>query len=331
MTTNVFPDTETVRTALALATRAPSVHNTQPWRWRVGTTSLHLRAEPSLRLRHTDPDSRDLLISCGAALNHCVLALAALGWHSRIHRFPDPTDPWHLASIAVEASRASEADVALAAAIPRRRTDRRVFGPWPVAPGDVALMGSRAARIGVTMRRVQPAAGLKAMLARAIREHVDDVDYLAELAVWSGRHGSTAGVPARSTPDSQPAASVPGRLFAGASLAQPPNADVADDNGILLALGTAEDDALARLRAGEATSLLLLTATALGMATCPVTEVLEVGATRDAVRAEVFGVDAFPQMLVRVGWAAVNADPLPSTPRRALSDVVAKLDGSPFG
>jgi len=165
-----------------------------------------------------------------AALNHCVLALAALGWHSRIQRFPDRTDPWHLASIAVEPSRPSEADVALAAAITRRRTDRRVFGPWPVAPGDVALMVNRAARMGVTMRWVQPAAALKAMLARAIREHVDDVDYLAELAVWSGR------------------------LFAGASLAQPPNADVADDNGMLLALGTASDDALARLRAGEATA-----------------------------------------------------------------------------
>jgi nitroreductase len=331
MTTNVFPDAETVRTALALATRAPSVHNTQPWRWRVGATSLHLRAEPSLQLRHTDPDSRDLLISCGAVLHHCAVALEALGWHSRIQRFPDPTDPWHLASIEVEPAQASQADVALAAAIPRRRTDRRVYGPWPVAPGDVALMGSRAARMGVTMRRVQPAAGLKTILARAIREHVDDVDYLTELTVWSGRHASTAGVPAGSTPEPPPTASVPGRFFAGPSLAQPPNADVADDNGILLALGTAEDDAPARLRAGEATSLLLLTATALGMATCPVTEVLEVGATRDAVRTEVFGVDAFPQMLIRVGWAAANADPLPSTPRRALSDVVETLDGSPFG
>ena len=64
----------------------------------------------------------------------------------------------------------------------------------------------------------------------------------------------------------------------------------------------------------------------------------ELGSLASAMRSEglfdmraVFGVDAFPQMLVRVGWAAVNADPLPSTPRRALSDVVAKLDGSPFG
>lgn len=55
-----------------LAGRAPSVHNTQPWMWRVGEHSLHLYANWDLNLPHTDPDARDLMVSCGAALNHCV-------------------------------------------------------------------------------------------------------------------------------------------------------------------------------------------------------------------------------------------------------------------
>src|SRR5581483_8717217 len=54
-----FPDVETVRSALALAGRAPSVHNSQPWRWRVGEQSLHLYADPDLHLTHIDPDGRD--------------------------------------------------------------------------------------------------------------------------------------------------------------------------------------------------------------------------------------------------------------------------------
>lgn len=62
-----FPDRETVQTVLSLATRAPSVHNTQPWRWRVGSQSLHLYADRGLRLPSTDPDSRDLFLSCGGA------------------------------------------------------------------------------------------------------------------------------------------------------------------------------------------------------------------------------------------------------------------------
>ena len=75
-----FPDAATMRTALALAIRAPSVHNIQPWQWRVGVDSLHLYADPTRHLVHTDPDGRDLMVSCGAALHHCAVALAALGW-----------------------------------------------------------------------------------------------------------------------------------------------------------------------------------------------------------------------------------------------------------
>jgi hypothetical protein len=93
--------------------------------------------------------------------------------------------------------------------------------------------------------------------------------------------------------------------------AQPPDASGGADSAALLALGTAEDDATARLRAGEATSLVLVTATALGMATCPMTEPLELTATRDAIHTEVFGLDAFPQMLIRVGPRLSAAPPQP--------------------
>jgi nitroreductase len=325
-----FLENATVSTALTLATRAPSVHNVQPWEWRVDAESLHLYADPKRRLVHTDPDGRDMVVSCGAALNHCVVALAALGWQSRIHRFPDSAEPSHLASIEVQSHTAGEVDIALAAAIPRRRTDRRHFSQWPVSHGDIALMGARAARMGVTMRRVESSAEVRAALAQSARRHATDPEYLKELTVWSGRYASTAGVPARNAPESNPTSPIPGRVFAGTALAQPLNAAAADDNGVLLALGTSDDDALAQLRAGEATSLVLLTATALGLASCPVTEPLEFSETRDAIRADAFGDEHFPQMLVRVGWAPVNADPLPSTPRRPLGEVVSRLDGKQF-
>lgn len=324
-----FPDAETLRSALMLTVRAPSVHNSQPWRWTVGERSLHLFADRERQLPHTDPDSRDLMLSCGAALNHCVVALAALDWAAKVHRFPNPAEPDHLASIELHRQHAADSDIALAAAIPRRRTDRRNYSPWPVAQGDLALMGARAARAGVTMRRIDDLTKLKQIVADAAWRHADDYAYSAELAAWSGRYASNAGVPARSTPEPDAAAVIPARWFAGSALAQPPNADAAEDNGVVVALGTAADDDLSRLRAGEATSLVLLTATALGLASCPLTEPLEIGDTREAVRTEVLGGEGYPQMLLRLGWAPVNSDPLPATPRRDLSEVVARLDNSP--
>jgi hypothetical protein len=141
-----FPDLETLQSALSLVVRASSVHNSQPWRWRVGEHSLHLYANPDLHLPHTDPDTRDLMLSCGAALNHCVVALAALGWQSKIHRLANPAEPHHLAATELHRYPANEVDITLAAAIPRRRTDRRHYSSWPVPQGDIAVMGARAAR-----------------------------------------------------------------------------------------------------------------------------------------------------------------------------------------
>jgi len=324
-----FPDAETLRSALALATRAPSVHNSQPWRWRVGEHSLHLYSDPDLHLPHTDPDTRDLLLSCGTSLNHCVVAFAALGWQSKIHRMPNPDEPHHLAAIELHRYAANDVDITLAAAIPRRRTDRRHYSPWPVPKGDLALMAARAARAGVTLRRVDELDSLKTLVSQAAMRHALDHGYLAELATWSGRYGAAAGVPAQYAGKSDPTAAIPARAFAGAVLAQTPDVDPAEDNAVVIALGTAADDDVSRLRAGEATSLVLLTATALGLASCPITEPLEIPETRAAVRADVFGADEYPQMLLRLGWAPVNADPLSSTPRRALAEVVARLDGSP--
>lgn len=316
-----FPDPATLRGALTMAIQAPSFHNSQPWRWRVGLDRLDLYADSSRQLRHADPDRRNLLVSCGAALHHCVVALAAMGWAAKVERLPDPADPDHLAVITAAEQPAGELDFVLAAAIGRRRTDRRTYSSWPVPWGDIALMGARAARAGVMLRRIEAIPRLSAVVAESVSRHAADIGYLAELGAWSGRRGSVSGVPARNSPVPQSSSAIPARAFAVPALDQPLDASPADDNGVVVALGTGTDDDLDRLRAGEVTSLVLLSATAMGLATCPVTEPLEISETREAVRTDVFGATGYPQMLMRVGWAPVHADPLPATPRRPLADV----------
>lgn len=327
-TDSEFPDAGTLRAVLALANHAPSVHNSQPWRWRIGSDSLHLYADPTRHLPHTDPDRRGLLLSCGAALHHCTVALAAAGWHAKIRRMCDLGDRNHLADIELVRQTPGELEVMLSAAIPDRRTDRRTYSSWPVPWGDIALMGARAARAGVMLRQIDLLPRFNAIVAESVARHASDPEYLAELSAWSGRHGSVAGVPASNTPGPEPAARIPARVFASPALRQPAQTPPEQDNAVVIALGTEADDDLSRLRAGEATSLVLLSATAMGLASCPVSEPLEIPETREAVRSDVFGDSGYPQMLIRVGWAAVNADPLPATPRRPLHEVADFSDHS---
>jgi len=265
-----FPDAGTIREVLDLATRAPSVRNSQPWHWHIGSGGVDLYADPGLLPPRNDPDRRHLLLSCGAALHHCAVAWAAMGWRAVVHRLPDPARRDHLAAVGLVRQTPGELDVTLAAAIARRRTDHRTYGSWPVPWGDIALMGARAARAGVMLRQI-------------------DTDRTA--AAVAGPPPSQSGHGSRK------------------------------DSAVVIALGTQTDDDLARLRAGEATSLVLLSATAMGLASCPVTETLEAPETRAAFGADVFGTSGYPQNVVRMGWAAVDADPLPPSPRRPLPEV----------
>ena len=69
MTDTLAVPTAAVRRIVEGATRAPSVHNTQPWLWRAHAHTLDLYADRSRRLGATDPEGRNLVISCGAALH----------------------------------------------------------------------------------------------------------------------------------------------------------------------------------------------------------------------------------------------------------------------
>ena len=272
-----IPDEGTIHTAMSLAARAPSFHDCQPWLWRLANDGLHLYADTDQRGAETDMESRNVLLSCGASLHHCVVALAALGWRAKIRWLPDAAEPEHLAALELNPHPASALDVMLASAIPRQRDDWRQYSSWAVSAADIALIGARAAGVGVTTRRVETLSEVQHVVAQAVSRHA---------------MGS-----AEATRDERDV------TFA--------ESQAAEDYGVVLALGTRDDTRLARLRAGQAMSLALLSATALGLATCLITEPLASAETRDALHDNLFNIVGFPQILLRIGWPPVGADPLP--------------------
>jgi nitroreductase len=314
-----FPDDAAIQAALELAVRAPSVHNSQPWRFRVGARNIRLHADPSRRLTATDPDGRDLLISCGAALHHLRVALAALGWLPLTDRLPQPADPDHLATIEPLSRTATHAGVALAASIPRRRTDRRGYTPRAIPASGLGELTRAAAAEGAALRAIGPGAArtrLVSTIAEADQLQRTDPSYVYELARWTGRR-TVDGIP--TTSHGYP--ELPGRQFSPGRLHGPAAGSEQDAGGTLLVLGTTDDDRMSRLRAGEATSAVLLAATRIGLATCPLTQPLEIPATRESLRAEILHDLMIPQMVIRVGWPPAGPNPTPVTGRRQVVDV----------
>ncbi|SEO83340.1 Acg family FMN-binding oxidoreductase [Trujillonella endophytica] len=321
-------DRPTARAAVALANRAPSVHNSQPWRWRIGPSSVHLFADPDRALPLTDPEGRGLLVSCGAALHHLRVALLAAGLGGPVHRLPDPAHPRHLASIEPSPAEPTPDDLGLARAIETRRSDRRVFSTWPVPPEFLDDLVRAAAGEGAALVVLDPGRRWEAarLIERAAVEQALTPGLAQEVALWTGRaRGAPDGVPAANVPGDGTAA-VPVRHFAGREMDQSELGHEEADGTELAVLVTDGDTPEDRLRAGEALSAVLLRATATGLATDPISQPLEVEATRDRLAADCLPSGRHPQVLLRLGWAPVSATPVPATGRRPVDETIDPFD-----
>ena len=127
-------DRSTVEAALAVAVRAPSIHNTQPWAWRLDRYGLTLLADRSRQLAVADPDGHSMLVSCGAALHLTELGLRAAGWRVETSLLPDPGNPDVLAHFRPLAREDPDETVLAAAdAALQRRSDRRPFAAQNVS------------------------------------------------------------------------------------------------------------------------------------------------------------------------------------------------------
>jgi nitroreductase len=333
---------EQVHAAVEAAGLAPSVHNSQPWAWRLRNDTLELSADLSRAVPVLDPDHRQLLVSCGAALLAGWLSLRAAGLDVEVAELPDGPDiaTGRLATLRVFGHRApSEEETRLAEAIRRRHTDRRPFEPGEVPAEQIRALRRAAEAEGCWLT---PLTGedarveLAVLLARADWLEQHDPAYQAELATWSRADPeATDGIPqaviagATSAPR---ASEFPLRDFTGGT--RPAGEDAAQAGGAagaqverpdVLVLGTDADGPADRLRAGRALERVLLSATAAGLATSPLGQAVDIEATRALVRSATGGT-GHTQMIMRVGFPNRSEAPLPPTRRRPVSDVLGGFD-----
>lgn len=316
-----MPRTTALRRAAVQAVRAPSVHNTQPWRFHLTPRALEVHADWTRRLPLVDARGRQLVISGGCALLNARAALAAEGHATRVERFPDPSRPGLLARVTLLDSdgAAPEADLApLDAAVAERRTNRSRFLEGEV-PAELLAELVRSARAEGAALVVLTEAQRRA--AARLSRRADEISdgrpgFRAELAT-----AIAARRPLGSSEEPEDGGSGPDRGHRGPETLGtgflPEYESVTA--GALLVLATRHDTPLEWLRTGEAMERVLLELTLAGHVASSLMRVTEVRETNDQLRTEL-GVALHPQGLLRAGLAG----PVPATRRRRLADVLSE-------
>jgi nitroreductase len=310
--------------AARAAQHAPSVFNTQPWSWRITGDTMELFADSGRQLDAVDKEGRLLLLSCGAALHHARVALAAAGFSVSVSRTPDPSRSL-LATLRVEGP-AEPALTDLAAAIPRRHSDRRAFGDRPVSDEELTTLRRLVEAEGAYLHLVRPEQVTELAISTELAGNAerDDPAYRAELDRWTNRPDFTGdGVPP-ATAVEQDLRRVPVRDFDPAGDAALPSGDAHDQGTAYVVLFGHSDTPVELLQGGEALSALLLRATADGLATSLISDAIEVEWPRHLVRGLIAGIGE-PYLVVRLGYLP-EVPPPPPTPRRDPRDVITIVE-----
>ncbi len=317
--------------AVEVAVRAPSMHNSQPWRFRLGPAHLDVLVDPGRRLPVADLSGWASRIGCGAALFNLRLALAVHGSPATVRLQPDPDVPELLARLTPGPPRRPTPDeVRLYRAITHRRSNRMPFldKSVPIDTRTELKSAAHAENGWLDLLLGPTAVELTAEMVRAAdRALRRDDGYQAELAAWTRRDSSaTDGVPsAAGGPAPAPHELLARRDFGGREPAggtdsgghEPAGGTDFEREPLLAVLGTAGDWGADQVQAGQVLQRVLLTATDLGLAASMFSQPIEVPGIREQLRIAL-GRQAPPQMLLRFGYA-ISA---PRSRRRPVSDVL---------
>ena len=314
-----FYDESDLRRAAAAAVRAPSLHNSQPWLFRLRDGGIEVLADRARQLTVADGGGWATRIAGGAATFNARLALAGQGRPAAVVLRPYGAGSDVLARLTPGPRRPpTYLEQDLLHAVSRRYSNRRPFWPDPV-PSEVRVRLIEAARaegawldLLVGMTALSGFAEVARSADRVLRR---DFRYQAELTGWVQADGALDGVPVTAgAPAPEPQDLLPQRSFGERRRA--PGRDF-EPEPLIAILGSPADQPIDQIAAGQALQRVLLTATDAGLATSMMSQPIEVPAARDQLRRSL-GRTGVPQMAVRIGYG----DPGRATPRRDLADVI---------
>jgi hypothetical protein len=315
-----------IRFLLQYAILAPSNHNTQPWIFEIDGDDVLLFADRTRALPVSDPDDRELIISCGVTLFFLETAARALGFDVSIKRQPSEANSDLIAILNIGQRRQNRCGrPELFEAITRRRTNRSKFSNQQLGTvAEAAIEGAISANgvHAVWVKSEADRTALAHLIDLADREQFEDRAFRRELANWvnPGRENLPDGLPAKSIGFDSPSNYIAPLLIRTFDLG--PGKSAIDEalvrsSAAIMIVSTGFDQPIDWIRAGEALGGALLTAESLGVNVSYLNQACEVDDLRFRL-AELQPVQGHPQLVIRFGYGM----PVSATPRRPLNAVI---------
>ena len=310
---------EQLRHMINYAIMAPSIYNTQPWLFKVTGSEIAMYVDRARALPVSDPDGRNLVISCGAALYHLRVAIRHFGYEPVVRTFPDLDVPNLLAFIRLGKHKEVLPDEERQfMAIKKRRTIRNGFRDEAIPPGMMQQLRDSAVGEGAHMFALQDRNEQQALID-LIREAYEirrkDAPFLQEVQAWTNSGWADYPINDMSYAAPPPGAEAPppSRILRGLEDDQLLmwNDNIKPGHPAFVVLATTGDRMASWLSAGQALARLLLTATDSGLSTSFLNQPVGINSLRDRVRSLVGG-ELFPQVILRMGYG------VPGKPTRRL-------------
>ncbi|MEU5998995.1 nitroreductase family protein [Streptomyces sp. NPDC047197] len=317
-------DVPVLEKLVGAAVAAPSLHNTQPWRFRldpeIRTVLIHAATDRGLR--HTDPTGRGVQLSVGCALFNLRVAAAHFGWEPVTRLLPRPEQPDLLASVRLADSSRASAAPGLYEALWRRHSSRFPFSGRPLPLGLLTELTEAAHTEGAWLQFPDPREAGQVLRTTWVAEDRNrmDADRATESRRWtSAPHPASLGLTAAAQGPQDALDRVPMRDFGAHRHPVVLPARPYETQPALAVLRTAHDRRTDWLRAGQALERVLLVATAHGVRSSLLHQALEWADLRGRLdRLPGDGRRGHTQMVIRLGYGPEG----PVTPRRGVQEVL---------
>jgi nitroreductase len=320
---------ERLRFLLQWAILAPSRHNAQPWTFEIEGDELRVYADASRTLPVADPDGRQMVMSCGAAIVNLRLAAQHFGHATSTEIIRSHRRDGLLARVRLEERSATTPEAEeMFQAIHRRRTNRLPLDGREPPEGLVTALLREARREGAWLRPVEEGErrAVGELVAEGDRLQWSSARFRAELAHWSRHNGTLRR-------DGLPGYAV--GMSDAASLVQPlvvrftnPGREEADRDRrratcckALLVLSTPRDGTAEWIEAGEALQRILLRAAAAGLYASYFAQPIESPELRRRLR-DLLAHPGVPQVMFRLGYGL----DVRAVPRRPVDEVLRRME-----